>query len=163
MALNRRFAVVAALASVFGIAVVPAAAVIEGPQMVGVGLPPDSVSYDRSTNYCVYSGAQPSTTLFRAFRHDVNQINKDIELLISLSLSGQYEVTRAEAEELLEAVAWDTVNSNAFNDTLNPEKDIELITNYLSCVGGYDPGEGFEVFPSCSSAIDPGKRKHADF
>ena len=69
-------------------------------------------------------------------------------------------MTGDEASELLEAVARDTVNSNAFNVS---EKDIELVTNYLSCVGGYDPGEGFEVFPTCSDTIDAGKRKHVDF
>jgi hypothetical protein len=156
----RRVATAAAVALAVAISAVPAVASIQGPQMVGVGLPPDTVSFNRHTNPCVYSAGQPSSTGFRLWRHDVTQVNRDVELLISLSLSGQYEVTDDEAGELLAAVAWDTVNSNRFDV---PEKDIELVTNYLSCVGGYDPGGGFEVFPSCSQTIDPGKRKHADF
>jgi len=75
MSIRGRLTVGVALAIVIG-AVAPGDAAIEGPQMVGVGLPPDSVSFTRDTNHCVYSPDYDPGPGFRLWEHllypDVN-------------------------------------------------------------------------------------------
>jgi len=135
----------------------PADAETEGPQAVGVGLPPDSVSVDRDTQYCVYTTTYKPGPGFRYWRHnEIPQINDDVELFVSMTLSGAWEVTDGEARDLVEALDYEL--DNAFDVG---QKDIELITNYLSCTGEYD--DGFEIFPDCSPEVDPGDRDHMDF
>jgi hypothetical protein len=159
MARHRGLATIGALLLVIGLATGPGHAVVEGPQMVGVGLPPDSVAQNPDRDHCAYTTDWDSLPGFSFWRHEDPVINRDVELFISLTLSGPYQVTDDEAAELLEAVARDT--SNAFDVD---EKDVQLITNYLSCLGGYDPQYGFEVFPTCGPEVPADDdRDHMDF
>ena len=138
----------------------PASGTIDGLQMVGIGIPPDSLSQDaRSGNPCEYK----TDLLGPGFVYrwsNVPSINADIQLFVSNSLSdtagGPLNVTDSEMNLLL-----NTLDLEIDNTLGALERDLELVFNYLSDTGEYD--DGFEVFPYCGAESVPlSDRDHID-
>ena len=125
----------------------PASGTIDGLQMVGIGIPPDSLSQDaREDNPCEYK-TSVDTLGFVYRTSGLFQIDADIQLFVSTSLVDSTEVTGDEMMLFL-----GTLDSDLDNNLDVLETDLELLFNYLSDTGEYD--DGFEVFPYCGAAPD---------
>ena len=121
-------------------------ATIEGIQMVGIGLPPDSVEPDDGTSHCDTTSSHTTELEFFLRETEDDDINRDIDLLVSETLTGQFVVTAGEVDLLLQTLDADTINAFSVGET-----DLQLVFNYLSYSDGYDEATGFEVFPACTT------------
>ena len=153
--------VIAAAALLLALGSTHASATVEGLQMVGIGIPPDSLSQDaKSGDPCDHTTSITDEPGFEYRRSFVADIDRDIQLFVSTSLSdslgGPLNVTGDEMMALLQTLDWDIDNNLDV-----PEKDLELIVNFLSDTGEYD--DGFEVFPYCGAESVPlSERDHID-